>query len=149
MVKFNVIYYDFTKKIIHYDVLPYFREDWNDNYHKEEKSKIKETKSKELLRQWIIRRSSYRFWGRCEYEHLVASWPFGSYKIKQDLKKLFTAEFDIEKLDDSIKFYNILMQDMEKIDIHDQIMMNIDIITDILYKEFELNENIQRLTSRR
>lgn len=34
------------------------------------------------------------------------------------------------------------MQDMEKIDIHDQIMMNIDIITDILYKEFELNENI-------
>ena len=51
MKQFNVIYYDFTKKIIHYDVLPYFREDWNDNYHKEEKSKIKETKSKELLRQ--------------------------------------------------------------------------------------------------
>lgn len=41
------------------------------------------------------------------------------------------------------------MQDMEKIDIHDQIMMNIDIITDILYNEFKLNENIQRLTSRR
>lgn len=139
MVKFNVIHFDFThKRVIHYDVLPYFIEDWNDNYHKEEKSKIKETKSKELLRQWIIRRSSYRFWGRCEYEHLVASWPFGSYKIKRDLKKLFTAEFDIEKLDDSIKFYNILMQDMEKIDIHDQIMMNIDIITDILYKEFNL-----------
>ena len=30
------------------------------------------------------------------------------------------------------------MQDMEKIDIHDQIMMNIDIITDILYNEFNL-----------
>ena len=139
MVKFNVIHFDFThKRVIHYDVLPYFREEWNGKYHKEEKNRIKEIKSKELLRQWIIRRSSYRFWGRCEYEHLVASWPFGSYKIKRDLKKLFTAEFDIEKLDDSIKFYNILMQDMEKIDIHDQIMMNIDIITDILYKEFNL-----------
>ena len=139
MVKFNVIYYDFTKKVIHYDVLPYFREEWNDKYHKEEKNKIKETKSKELLRQWIISRSSYRFWGRCQYEYLVASWPFGSYKIKEDLKKLLTVEFDIEKLEDSIKFYNILMQDMEKIDIHDQIMMNIDIITDILYNEF-INE---------
>ena len=143
MVKFNVIHYDFThRKVIHYDILPYFREEWNDKYHKEEKNKIKETKSKELLRQWIINRSHYRFWGRCEYEHLVAPWPFGSYKIKEDLKKLLTPDFDIEKLDDSIKFYNILMQDMEKIDIHDQIMMNIDIITDILYKEFKLNENI-------
>ena len=139
MAKFNVIQFDFThKKVIHYDVLPYFREEWNDKYHKEEKNKIKETKSKELLRQWITSRSSYRFWGKCEYEHLVASWPFGSYKIKEDLKKLFITEFDIEKLDDSIKFYNILMQDMEKIDIHGQILMNIDIITNILYKEFNL-----------
>lgn len=139
MVKFNVIQFDFThKKVIHYDILPYFREEWKNKYHKEEKNKIKETKSKELLRQWIINRSHYRFWGRCEYEHLVASWPFGSYKIKEDLKKLLTPEFNIEKLDDNIKFYNILMQDMEKIDIHDQIMMNINIITDILYNEFNL-----------
>ena len=139
MVNFNVICYDFAhKKVIHYDILPYFREEWNGKYHKEEKNKIKETKSKELLRQWIISRSYYKFWGRCEYEHLVASWPFGSYKIKEDLKKLFITEFDIEKLDDSIKFYNILMQDMEKIDIHGQILMNIDIITNILYKEFNL-----------
>jgi ribonucleotide reductase alpha subunit len=140
---FNVLWHNFNKrKPEPYDILPYFREEWNGKYHKEEKNKIKETKSKELLKQWITNRSSYRFWGRCEYEHLVASWPFGSYKIKEDLKKLFIAEFDIEKLDDRIKFYNILMQDMEKIDIHDQIMMNIDIITDILYNEFKLNENI-------
>lgn len=143
MKQFNVIQFDFThRKIIHYDILPYFREEWKDKYHKEEKNKIKETKSKELLRRWIIDRSSYRFQARCEYEHLVASWPFGSYKIKEDLKKLLTLDFDIEKLDDSIKFYNILMQNMDKIDIHDQIMMNIDIITDILYNEFRLDENI-------
>ena len=141
MAKFNVIQFDFTyRKIIHYDVIPYFREEWKNKYHKEEKNKIKETKSKELLKQWIVSRSSYRFWGRCEYEHLVASWPFGSYQMEEDLKKILTSEFNIEKLDDSIKFYNILMQDMEKIDIHDQIMMNIDIITDILFEEFKLEE---------
>lgn len=141
--EFNVLIMDFnSKKIKPYNVLSYFREEWKDKYHKEEKNKIKETKSKELLRQWIIIRSRYMFWARCEYEHLVAHWPFGSYKIKEDLKKLLTSDFDIEKLDDSIKFYNILMQDMEKIDIHDQIMMNIDIVTDILYNEFRLDENI-------
>lgn len=143
MKQFNVIQFDFThRKVIHYDILPYFREEWNDKYHKEEKKKIKETKSKELLKQWIIDRSRYQFWARCEYEHLVAHWPFGSFKLTKDLKKFLTPKFDIEKLEDRIKFYNILMQDMGKIDIHDQIMMNIDIITDILYKEFELNENI-------
>lgn len=141
MKQFNVIQFTHNK-VTHYDVLPYFREEWKNEYHIEEKNTIKETKSKELLRQWIINRSSYRFWGRCEYEHLVTSWPFGSYKIKQNLKKFLTPNFDIEKLNDSIKFYNILMQDMEKIDIHDQIMMNIDIITDILFEEFKLGESI-------
>ena len=87
MKQFNVIQYDFThKKIIYYDVLSYFREEWNGKYHKEEKNKIKETKSKELLRQWIIDRSRYRFWARCEYEHLVAHWPFGSFKLTKNLK---------------------------------------------------------------
>lgn len=109
MVKFNVIHYDSThRKVIHYDVLPYFREEWNDKYHKEEKNKIKETKSKELLRQWIVSRSSYRFWGRCEYEHLIAPWPFGSYRIKEDLKKfLGPAQFIIENIKDYIYKYNI------------------------------------------
>lgn len=52
MKQFNVIHFDFThKKVVHYDVLPYFREEWKDKYHKEEKNKIKETKSKKLLRQ--------------------------------------------------------------------------------------------------
>lgn len=139
MKKFNVIRFDFnSKKVKHYDVMPCFREEWNNKYHQDEKDDIKLTKSKEKLKAWIKRTAQYRFWAKCEYEHLVAPWPFGSYRIKEDLKKLLTPEFNIEKLDDSIKFYNILMQDMEKIDIYDQIIMNIDIITDILAEEFNL-----------
>ena len=66
MKQFNVIQFDFThKKVIHYDVLPYFREEWKNEYHIDEKDKIKETKSKELLKQWIISRSKYMFWARC------------------------------------------------------------------------------------
>ena len=43
---------------------------------------------------------------------------------------------DLDTIDGSIKMDNIITQDMEKIDIDRQIMMNIDIITDILYEEF-------------
>ena len=107
-----------------------------EKYQKKEKQEIKESKSKELLKKWIIDRSRYMYWARCQYECLIAHWPFGSYRIKEDLKKFLTPEFDIEKIGDSIKFYNILMQDMCKIDVHEQIMMNIDIITDVLAEEF-------------
>lgn len=135
MKTFKVLLYD-NNKIEHYDVLPYFRNCWKEKYYKKEKTEIRNTKSKELLKKWIIDRSRYMYWARCQYECLIAHWPFGSYRIKEDLKKFLTPEFDIEKIDDSIKFYNILMQDMCKIDIHEQIMMNIDIITDILAEEF-------------
>ena len=139
MKKFNVIQFDFnSKKVEHYDVLPYFRREWQDKYNQDEKDDIKLTKSKEKLKAWIKRTAQYRFWAKCEYEHLVAPWPFGSYRIKEDLKKLLTPEFNIENFEHSLKFYNIFMQDMEKIDIYDQIMMNIDIITDILAEEFNL-----------
>lgn len=135
MKSFKVLLYN-NNKIEHYNVLPYFRDCWKEKYYKKEKTEIRNTKSKELLKKWIIDSSRYMYWARCQYECLIAHWPFGSYRIKEDLKKFLTPEFDIEKIDDSIKFYNILMQDMCKIDIHEQIMMNIDIITDILAEEF-------------
>ena len=40
----------------------------------------------------------------------------------------------------NIEFINILTQDMSKIDIHEQVMMNIDVITDILYDEFKIGK---------
>lgn len=135
MKTFKVLLYD-DNKIEHYDVLPYFRNCWKEKYYKKEKDEIKKSKSKELLKKWIIDRSRYMYWARCQYECLIAQWPFGSYRIKEDLKKFFASEFDIEKIEDNVKFYNIIMQDMYKIDIHEQIMMNIDIITDILAEEF-------------
>jgi hypothetical protein len=139
--KFNVLIMDFNnKKVKSYDILPYFRGCWKEKYHKEEKNAIKEAstdkKKKILLKEWIEKRSKYMFWARCEYEFLTAPWPFGSKNITEDLKLFLKEEHDFDEYNDRIKFYNIIMQDMEKIDIHDQIMMNIDVITDILFNEF-------------
>lgn len=136
MEQFNVIEYDFnSKKVKPYDVLPYFRREWNsDGFDKDL------VKDKDTLKKWIQRTSSYQFWARCEYECLIASWPFGSYKMNQDLKKFLSSEFNIDDIGQNIKFTNIIMQDMQKIDVHYQIMMNINVITDILFKEFFNNE---------
>lgn len=140
MKKFNVLCTNFNgKKVVEYDVLPYFRREWVENpYFYDYKNNDKKTlvETKEQLKEWIRRWSKYQFWGRCEYEFLIGHWPFGSYKMKTDLKDAIKNNIDLDTVDGSIKMDNIITQDMEKIDIDRQIMMNIDIITDILYEEF-------------
>jgi hypothetical protein len=127
-----------------YDILPYFRDCWKAKYYKEQVSKIKETKSenkrRELLKEFIKSKSQYMFWGRCEYEFLMASWPFGSYNFREEMKKFLKNPINLDDYTQCFNFENIIIVDMHKIDIHEQIMMNIDIIVDILFDEFKLNK---------
>lgn len=135
MKKFHVLYLDFnSKKVKPYDVLPYFRNCWKDKIYKKEVQKIKESKFISELKDWIISKSRYMFWARCEYEFLIAPWPFGCKQMYDDLK-MFLPVYNIGDWDHDIKFCNIITRSMEKIDIHAQIMMNIDIITEILFNE--------------
>lgn len=109
--KFNVLEYDFSfKRINHYDVLPYFRNQWKCKKYNFDKDKVKD---KNTLKEWIERASRYMYWARCEYEFLMAPWPYKQEKLEDDLIK---------------------------IDVHQQIMMNIDIITDILFEEFKIDK---------
>lgn len=127
-------------KVEHYDVLPYFRNSWKEKYHKEEKNKIKaakyNSKRMQLFKEWVISRSNYMFRARCEYETLLASWPFGSYRLKNDMKEFLKNPVNLDDYTQCLKFENIIIADMEKIDVHEQIMMNIDTIVNILYQEF-------------
>lgn len=132
MTTFNVLNYDgFKKEIQTYDVLPYFRNMW-----KAGSFKAKSIKTKEELKKWIEGTSRYMFWARCEYEFLMASWPFGSLKMHENIQEFFKEPKDMSNYSNKIDLENIITSDMEKIDIHQQIEMNLDIITDILYKEF-------------
>ena len=135
-MKFNVLLYSFsTHKVEHYDVIPYFINSWNENRF--DKDQIK---SKEDLKSWIKMASQYQFWARCQYESLLAAWPFGTKKMTDDIKKLIASGVDISVYQYNIDLMNIITQDMVKIDIHDQIMMNIDVVTDLLNKEFNIYE---------
>ena len=133
-MKFNVLLYNFsTHKVEHYDVIPYFIDSWSswrfDRY---------KVKDKDDLKPWIKRASQYQFWARCQYESLLAAWPFGSKKMTEDIKKLIDSGADISVYQYNIDLMNIITHDMVKIDIHDQIMMNIDVIADLLSKEFDI-----------
>lgn len=133
---FNVLWLNFsTKKVEYYDVLPYFRDCWNNKCYKNE---IKAIKSFDQLKEWIIGKSRYMYWARCQYEFLIASWPFGGKRLKDDMKSLLTPEFNIDDYDQCLKFENIIIKDMTKIDIHYQIMMNIDIVVNLLNNEFHV-----------
>lgn len=134
-VKFNVLLYS-QDKIEYYDVLPYFRECWKDSL-KHKKDKQEQIKNRESLKQWIIDKAGYMYRARCQYEFLMAKWPFGSYQLNKDIEAFLTPEFNINDYKQNIDFYNIIIKDMHKIDIYEQIMMNIEIITDIFMQEIK------------
>lgn len=144
--KFNVLTFS-NGKIRTYDVLPYFRNSWKEKYNKEEKEKIKtvkyKTKRMQLFKEWVIGRSKYMFWARCEWEMLLASWPFGSYRLRNEMKEFLKNPVNLDDYTQCLNFENIIIADMHKIDVHRQIEMNIDIIVDILYKEFKLDKKYE------
>lgn len=143
--KFNVLTFS-NGKIREYDILPYFRDSWKEKYNKEEKEKIKAAKyqinRKMLFKEWVRGRSRYMFWARCEWEMLIGSWPYGSKNINDQMKVFMSEERDLDKYNDRIDFDNIITSDMEKIDVHRQIEMNLNFIADILYEEFKLNKTV-------
>ena len=154
MTQFNVIQYDFnSNKVVPYDVLTYFRRVWNDKEFNFDKSLVT---SKKDLKAWIKLVSQHQFWCRCEYECLIAPWPYRQLRVSDftnEVSEDFNKEYNVklliddkivkektirknDGLDGTIKF-----EDLKKIDVHEQIMMNIDIITDILAKEFNIMIN--------
>lgn len=117
---FNVLTWDFSgDHIEHYDVLPYFRDCYDERKKKAKGKKIQKIieenpdmrkyyavpETYEEFKKFIERESMYMFWGRCEWEMITHGWP-------------------VRKND-------------YKIDVHEQVMMNIDTIADILWKEIE------------
>lgn len=117
MKQFNVLLWDFNSdKLIHYDVLPYFRNCYTERKKRNKKANkyIKEEdfnkyfkvpETLEEFKQFVKQESQYQYWSRCEYEMICHGWP-------------------VRKND-------------YKLDVHEQIMMNLDIVASILWEEFK------------
>lgn len=66
----------------------------------------------------------------------MTQWPFCTRKINDDIRHYVKANPDANNEKDDIQLCNIIIKDMVKIDVYEQIRMNIDVIVDILYEEF-------------
>lgn len=133
---FNVLVINFnTRKLEQYDVLKTFRREWNDTDYNFDKDSVTDFES---LRSWIERVSNYYFGYKTEWEILIAEWPFGGYKFKQNMKQFLAnnPQLDLDDYNKNNDFINVIMREMTKIDVNKQIMMNIDIVTEILFDEF-------------
>ena len=95
MLVFNVIVYNFNaKKFEPYNIFNYLEREFKEHTFKD--------MSRDELKKWILDKSQYMFWSRCEYEVILSPWP------------------PIEGI-------------AKKIDVFDQIEMNIEVITDMFY----------------
>lgn len=132
--KYNVLYWGpNSKNVRELDVLPTFRREWEkDGFDK------KSVKDYDTLLDWIKNVSFYYYGYKCEYEVVVGSWPFGSYRLRENVEHFLeeNPKPNLKDIDINNKFINIILKEMQKIDVHQQIMMNIDVITSILFEEF-------------
>jgi len=119
MKAFNVINFDFNNKTFEsYNIIPYLLSCYN-----EEKNK---PKTFDEFKNFIKNKSMYRWWSRCEYEIILSPWPYVSSPSERYDKK---GEDDIEAWKEHWKKH---LQECEKIDVHYQVMMNIDVITNLV-----------------
>ena len=79
---------DINKKTYEeYDILPYFRREWKIRpFGRDEKYKEIPDTTKPQLREWVDAFAKYQFWSRCQYEFLMAQWPFCTRKINDDIR---------------------------------------------------------------
>ena len=114
--EFNVINYDFnSKKVVSYNIIPYLLS----RYEKEKNKPKTFDELKEYIKNW----SMYQWWARCEYEIIVSPWPY-TLSPSERAKE----ENNVEAWKEH---WNKHLKECEKIDIHYQVMTNLDIITKI------------------
>ena len=116
--EFNVIIHDVnSKEFKSYNIIPYLL-----RCYKESKCK---PKTFDDFKEFITKNSMYQWWSRCEYEIILGPWPYTSSPSERYDKK---GEDDIEAWKEHWKKH---LNECEKIDIHYQVMMNIDVITNL------------------
>lgn len=68
MEKFNVIVFNFnSQKMEYYDVIPYLVDRYEEFKDK--------PKTFEEFKAFVISNAQYQWWGRCQYEIILSSWP--------------------------------------------------------------------------
>ena len=118
--EFNVIVYDINKKeFVPYNIIPYLVSQY--------KIKIdNKPKTFDEFKEFVKNKSMYQWWSRCEYEVILSPWPYTSSPSERYNKE---GEDDVEAWKEHWKKH---LKECKKIDVHYQVMMNLDVITALL-----------------
>ena len=114
MREFNVIGYNFnSKEFVPYNIIPYLVSQY----------KIKRDKPKTFdeFKEFVKKESMHQWWARCEYEIVLSPWPYTlspSERAKEE-----------NNVDAWKEHWKKHLNECQKIDVHYQVMMNLDIIT--------------------
>ena len=117
MREFNVIGYNINKKeFVPYNIIPYLVSQY----------KIKRDKPKTFdeFKKFVKNESMNRWWARCEYEVILSPWPYTSSPSEKAKE-----ENNVEAWKEHWKKH---LDECKKIDVHYQVMMNLDVIAALL-----------------
>lgn len=117
MKEFNVIGYNINrKKFVPYNVIPYLVSQY----------KIKKDKPKTFdeFKEFVKNESQYQWWARCEYEVILSPWPY-TLSPSERAKE----ENNVEAWKEHWKKH---LKECQKIDVYYQVMMNLDVITNLV-----------------
>lgn len=89
MKNFYVIWEDINKKKFEpYNIMPYLMDCYNKLSKKGRPSTFEECK------EFIEKNSMYMWWGRTQYEIIIADWPFKKYEEKWDIHQQIMMNID-------------------------------------------------------
>ena len=97
MKPFYTIIYDCNRKRFEqYDVIPYLVKE----YEELKKNKVMQRykplpKTFDEFKEFVKDESLYRWWGRCEYEIILSSWPGQDVEEKWDIHRQIMMNLDI------------------------------------------------------
>lgn len=121
--KFNVLFWNFNlDKLEHYDVLPYFRrcfEERSKEFKRFSKTKKYQKLSEEAKAEWL------------KYHFVPKTFEEFKKFVESESRYMFWARCEYEMI---VHGWPVKKDDY-KLDIHEQIMMNIDIVAEILMNE--------------
>lgn len=128
---YYVITWNFNDtEIVKYDIMPYLI----DKYKERKKSRRKNNivpKTFDEIKEFILNESIYQFYSRCQYEVVVSPWPPSPERNDDGSIKIY--DYNVYGPGWG-KISTIVFRD-QKIDVHYQIKMNIDVITNHFMKQ--------------
>ena len=90
---YYVLNWDDNKHTVeNYNIMPYLIDEWKALKPKQRRETLMDF---DKVKDFILKKSMYQFWARCQYEIIISDWPCLKYKEKIDIYRQIEMNIDI------------------------------------------------------